>query len=166
MILMVDTKMLTLTADGVTTPCTIGRSGATAAADKREGDGRTPRGRWAIRSALLRPDRVSPPMTALPWRWLDPADGWSDDPKDPAYNTRVRHPHAFSAEHLWRDDGLYDLIVELGYNDAPAVPGKGSAIFLHCMIAGRPTAGCVAIDREALDALLPHLASGDAINIA
>jgi L,D-peptidoglycan transpeptidase YkuD (ErfK/YbiS/YcfS/YnhG family) len=166
MILMVDTKMLTLTADGVTTPCTIGRSGATAAADKREGDGRTPRGRWAIRSALLRPDRVSPPMTALPWRWLDPADGWSDDPKDPAYNTRVRHPHAFSAEHLWRDDGLYDLIVELGYNDAPAVPGKGSAIFLHCMIAGRPTAGCVAIDREALEALLPHLASGDAINIA
>lgn len=166
MILMVDTKMLTLTADGVTTPCTIGRSGATAAADKREGDGRTPRGRWAIRSALLRPDRVSPPMTALPWRWLDPADGWSDDPKDPAYNTRVRHPHAFSAEHLWRDDGLYDLIVELGFNDAPAVPGKGSAIFLHCMIAGRPTAGCVAIDREALEALLPHLASGDAINIA
>lgn len=166
MILMVDTKMLTLTADGVTTPCTIGRSGATAAADKREGDGRTPRGRWAIRSALLRPDRVSPPMTALPWRWLDPADGWSDDPKDPAYNTRVRHPHAFSAEHLWRDDGLYDLIVELGYNDAPAVPGKGSAIFLHCMIAGRPTAGCVAIDREALEALLPHLAPGDAINIA
>lgn len=166
MILMVDTKMLTLTADGVTTPCTIGRSGATAAADKREGDGCTPRGRWAIRSALLRPDRVSPPMTALPWRWLDPADGWSDDPKDPAYNTRVRHPHAFSAEHLWRDDGLYDLIVELGYNDAPAVPGKGSAIFLHCMIAGRPTAGCVAIDREALEALLPHFAPGDAINIA
>ncbi len=166
MILHVDTAALTLTADGVSTVCTIGRSGATAAATKVEGDDCTPRGRWAIRSALLRPDRITAPVTTLPWRWLDPADGWSDDPRDPAYNTRVRHPHPFSAEHLWRDDGQYDIIVELGYNDAPAVPGKGSAIFLHCMIVGQPTAGCVAIDREALEALLPHLASSDAIEIA
>ena len=166
MILRVDTAALTLTADGVATPCLIWRSGATAAAAKREGDGCTPCGRGAIRSALIRPDRVAAPVTALPWRWLDPADGWSDDPRDPAYNRPVRHPHPFSAEHLWRDDGLYDVIVELGYNDAPAVPGKGSAIFLHCMIAGQPTAGCVAIDREALEALLPHLAPGDTIDIA
>lgn len=165
MILAVDTAALTLTADGVSTPCLIGGSGATTAASKHEGDGCTPRGRWAIRSALIRLDRVAAPVTALPWRAINPADGWSDDPRDPAYNTRVRHPHPFSAEHLWRDDGLYDVIVELGYNDTPPVAGKGSAIFLHCMIAGHPTAGCVAIDREALEALLPHLAPGDWIEI-
>ncbi len=115
MILRVDTAALTLTADGVTTPCRIGRTGSIAAADKREGDGHTPRGRFALRQALLRPDRgIAAPVTGLPWRWLARDDGWSDDPADPAYNTLVRHPHPFSAEHLWRDDGLYDVIVAAG----------------------------------------------------
>ncbi len=167
MILHVDTAALTLTADGVSTPCIIGRTGAIAAADKREGDGHTPRGRFAQREVLLRPDRgLAAPTTALAWRWLAPDDGWSDDPADPAYNTAVRHPHAFSAERLWRDDGLYDVIVPLGYNDVAPVPGRGSAIFLHCIEAGHPvTAGCVAVQREALLALLPWLRREDWIDI-
>ena len=166
--LTVDCAARTLTADGVATPCRIGRSGAIAAGDKREGDGYTPRGTWRLREALLRPDCAVPaPGTALPWRWLDPADGWSDDPADPAYNKPVRHPHAFSAERLWRDDGQYDIIVPLGYNDAPPVAGRGSAIFLHCTADGHPaTAGCVAIAREALVALLPFLTGDDWIEIA
>ncbi len=165
--LTVDAAALTLIADGVATPCVIGRSGPVAAADKREGDGHTPLGVFALREALLRPDRnINPPLTALPWRWLRPGDGWSDDPADPAYNRPVSHPHAFSAEHLWRDDGLYDVIVPLGYNDAPPVPGRGSAIFLHCTAPRHPTTdGCVAIDREALVALLPWLARGDTLEI-
>lgn len=167
MILQVDTTKRTLTVDGVATPCLIGRNGAVSAITKREGDGCTPLGRWRLRSALLRPGRVTPLVSRLPWRWLRPDDGWSDDPADPAYNTGVRHPYAFSAEHLWRDDGLYDVIVVLGYNDLPPVRGLGSAIFLHCIAPGHPTtAGCVAIDREALEALLPHLATTDWINIA
>ena len=167
MILQIDTAALTLTADGVATPCRIGRSGAVAASAKREGDGATPLGTFALREALLRPDRgFAAPVTALPWRWLDPADGWSDDPADPEYNTRIHLPHPFSAEHLWRDDGLHDVIVPIGYNDAPPVAGHGSAIFLHCTVPGHPvTAGCVAIDREALLALLPFLHPGDAIAI-
>ena len=167
MILRVDTAALTLTADGVATPCLIGRTGAIAAAAKREGDGHTPRGKFALRAALLRPDRgLVAPVTTLPWRWLAPDDGWSDDPADPVYNTAVRHPHPFSAEHLWRDDGLYDIIVPLGYNDDPPAPGRGSAVFLHCTTPGHPTtAGCVAIDREALLALLPWLTSNDWIDI-
>lgn len=156
-----------LTADGVSTPCLIGRNGALPAAAKHEGDGCTPLGRWAVRSALLRLDRVTRPASALPWRPLRTDDGWSDDPADPAYNTAVRHPHPFSAEHMWREDGLYDVIVVLGYNDAPPVPGRGSAIFLHCLASGHPaTAGCVAIDREALEAMLPRLAVTDWIDIA
>lgn len=165
--LQVDTAALTLTADGVTCRCAIGRQGATPVANKREGDGRTPLGRFALRSALVRLDRVAAPETALPWRALDPRDGWSDDPRDPAYNRLVRHPHAFSAEHLWRDDGLYDIVVVLDYNDAPPVPGMGSAIFLHCASQDfRPTEGCAAISRDALAALLPHLAATDWIEIA
>ena len=85
--------------------------------------------------------------------------------RDPAYNRPVRHPHGFSAEHLWRQDGLYDVVIVLGHNDAPPVPKLGSAIFLHCWRDGAPTEGCVAMAREDLLALLVELAPGDRITI-
>ncbi|QJU57245.1 L,D-transpeptidase family protein [Sphingomonas sp. AP4-R1] len=146
--------------------CAIGRGGTIAAADKREGDGATPLGDWPIRALLLRPDRVGPIRTALPWRWIRPDDGWSDDPADPAYNRAVRHPHAFSAERLWREDGLYDLIVILGHNDAPPVPGLGSAIFLHCWRDKATTEGCVAVAKDDLIALVERLTPGEMLRIA
>ncbi|HWL48131.1 MAG TPA: L,D-transpeptidase family protein [Sphingomonadaceae bacterium] len=166
-VLHVDPAAATLTAFSVAIGCTLGRAGACPAGEKREGDGRTPLGAWPLRAVLLRPDRVAAPAgLRLPWRWLRPADGWSDDPADPAYNRPVRHPHRFSAERLWRDDSLYDVIVILGHNDAPPVPGRGSAIFLHCRNGARPTEGCVAIAREALLGLLPRIAPGDTLLIA
>jgi L,D-peptidoglycan transpeptidase YkuD (ErfK/YbiS/YcfS/YnhG family) len=137
-----------------------------AAADKREGDGATPMGIWLIRGVLLRPDRVDlPENLILPWRWIRRDDGWSDGVGDPAYNRPVRHPHGFSAEKLWRDDGLYDVIVVVGHNDTPPAPGAGSAIFLHCWQGGAPTEGCVAVAREDLVALLPGLSASDALEI-
>lgn len=162
----VDTAARTLTAGGRTIGCTIGCGGPCPAADKREGDGRTPLGAWPVRAVLLRRDRVAAPAgLMLPWRWIAPADGWSDDVRDPAYNRPVVHPHSFSAERLWRDDGLYDVIVVLGHNDTPPVPGLGSAIFLHCRDGDRPTEGCVAVARGELLALLPGVRAGDAVVI-
>lgn len=125
--------------------CAIGKGGLTQ--DKREGDGATPIGTWPLRRVLYRPDRVSAPRTAgLPVAAIDPTDGWCDDPAHPAYNRPVRLPFAASHEILWREDGVYDVIVVLGHNDAPPVPGAGSAIFLH---VARPafegTEGCVAL---------------------
>jgi L,D-peptidoglycan transpeptidase YkuD (ErfK/YbiS/YcfS/YnhG family) len=164
--IIVDTAARQLRGFGLEIGCEIGRSGTVDAAAKREGDGATPTGHWPIRAALLRADRVAPPVGwRLPWRWVRGDDGWSDDPADPAYNRPVRHPHAFSAERLWREDGLYDAIVVLGHNDAPPVAGAGSAIFLHCAIAGHATEGCVAIARDALLLLLGKVGSGDAIEI-
>jgi L,D-peptidoglycan transpeptidase YkuD (ErfK/YbiS/YcfS/YnhG family) len=163
--LTVDTGNRTLTAFGRTIPCAIGRNGAVPAAAKREGDSMTPVGTWPIRTLLLRPDRVPLTPLRLPWRWLRPHDGWSDDPADPAYNRPVRHPHGFSAERLWRDDGLYDAILTLGHNDAPPAAGMGSAIFLHCWNEGQPTEGCVAIAKEELLRLLSLIAIGDVIRI-
>ncbi|MGL4542832.1 MAG: L,D-transpeptidase family protein, partial [Polymorphobacter sp.] len=129
MTLVCDSRAGVLTAFGQHWRCAIGRGGVIDAAAKHEGDGATPLGHWPLRCALLRPDRVATPATALPWRWLRPADGWSDDGRDPAYNRPVSHPHGFSAERLWRDDGAYDVIVVLGHNDGPPRPGAGSAIF-------------------------------------
>ena len=164
--LAVDPATLMLHAGVRSIRCSIGRGGTRSAAEKREGDGATPLGDWPIRGALLRPDRVRPPHPLkLPWRWLRPDDGWSDDPADVVYNQPVRHPHAFSAERLWRGDGLYDAIIVLGHNDAPPQPGYGSAIFLHCWHEGASTEGCVAIERSALLELLPALRIGDVLAI-
>lgn len=133
--------------------CALGRSGITTS--KSEGDGATPRGVFALRCVLFRPDRETRPLTALPCRALDRADGWCDAPADPAYNRPVRLPYQASAEALWREDHVYDLIVPLGYNDDPVVPGKGSAIFLHLARPDfTPTEGCVALKRDDLLAVL------------
>jgi len=164
--ILVDTASRRLVALGESIPCEIGRSGTIAADAKREGDGATPLGSWPIRAVLLRSDRVPAPVGwQLPWRWIRPDDGWSDDPRDPSYNRPVRHPHAHSAERLWRDDGLYDVVVVLGHNDRPPLPGAGSAIFLHCAKPGHPTEGCVAIPTDALLWLLARTSLQDVVEI-
>ena len=67
-------------------------------------------------------------------------------------------PHPARHERLWRDDAVYDVIVELGYNDDPPVAGRGSAIFFHCAREGlAPTAGCVALRQADMRRLLPRL---------
>jgi len=127
----------------------LGRGGV--ATEKREGDHKTPAGSFAMRQVLYRPDRFAQPASRLPIRALSPTDGWCDAPDDPRYNQLVMLPYAASHESLWRSDEIYDLIVPLGYNDDPAVPGLGSAIFLH---VARPdwsgTEGCVALARTDL----------------
>ena len=164
--MIVATAAGTLTAFGETIPCVIGKGGTVAAADKREGDGATPLGTWPVRCAQLRPDRGLLPPRALPWRWLRETDGWSDDPADPAYNRPVTHPHHFSAERLWRDDRVYDVIIVLGYNDAPPVPGLGSAIFLHgTQPDRRPTEGCVAVELGVLAGILAKMSAGEVLEI-
>lgn len=164
--MVVDTAARTLSAFGRTLACEIGRAGATPEAVKREGDGMTPLGVYPIRCALFRPDRAIPPAgMRLPWRWTRQADGWSDDSADPLYNRPVRHPWPFSAERMQRADALYDVIVVLGHNDAPVRPGMGSAIFLHCRIAGHATEGCVAIDKQDLLDILGRLSPDDVIAI-
>lgn len=133
--------------------CAIGRAGLTA--DKREGDLMTPAGRFPLRFCYYRPDRMAAPETGLPLIPLEPDDGWCDDPAHPLYNQPVKLPFEASHEKLWREDHLYDLIVPLGYNDDPVIPGKGSAIFLHIMRDdGVGTEGCVAVKKEDLLALL------------
>lgn len=135
-------------------PITIGRGGF--AADKREGDLCTPLGIFPMRQLYYRPDKfTTPPRTVLPVQALKPTDGWCDDPAHPDYNTLVSLPFAASHEKLWREDHLYDVIVPLGYNDGPIVPGRGSAIFMHLMRDdGVGTEGCIALKREHLLALL------------
>ena len=149
-----------LSAPGHDCSCLIGKAGTIPAADKREGDMASPIGSWPLRRVFFRPDRLDPPRTALPLVPLHEGLGWCDDPGDPRYNRLVALPFAASHEVMWRADHLYDLVVELGYNDDPPVAGHGSAIFLHIREAHTThTAGCVAVTR---DDLLRLLANADA----
>lgn len=150
---------ITVTADGWLNfagerhVCALGRAGVVA--DKREGDWGTPVGTMPLRCVYFRPDRLPRPDTALPVHAVGPSDGWCDDPADANYNRPVKLPYPASAEPLWRDDHRYDLIVPLGWNDDPPVPGCGSAIFLHVAPPeGRPTAGCIGLPVAVLLRLL------------
>jgi L,D-peptidoglycan transpeptidase YkuD (ErfK/YbiS/YcfS/YnhG family) len=138
-------------------PCALGRSGITDA--KSEGDGGTPVGTYPLRSLFYRPDRVAAPKSGLDAKPLQKDYGWGDDPSDPVtYNRLALLPIDSGHEVLWRDDEIYDLIVVIGYNDSPPVPGRGSAIFMHLARPGyTPTEGCVALSQPDLLALLAKI---------
>ena len=134
-------------------PCALGRSGMTHS--KREGDGATPIGTLRFGQLHWRGDRMRHPRTALPLRRISTQAGWCDDPGNRRYNRPVTLPFPASHERMWRDDGLYDVVIELGWNMRPAIKGRGSAIFMHVARPGyQPTEGCVALRRDHLLRLL------------
>ena len=144
-------------------PCEIGKGGLSDA--KREGDGATPRGVHRIVGMLHRPDRVARPV---PWSHpIGPGDLWSDDVADEEYNHAVRAPWPFSHERLRRADPLYDIVLITDWNYPDAVPGKGSAIFVHQRRRpGYPTEGCLALRRDHLRWLAERIEVGTRLIIA
>ena len=145
-------------------PAVLGRSGI--AADKREGDGATPRGRFALTRLWWRPDRAPRPRSLLPVRRIDPALAWCENPADRRYNRPFRRSANEPGDRLWRDDRLYDLMIEISHNTRPRVAGRGSAVFLHVARPDRSgTAGCVALDAKDLQRLLGRLGPNTRIDI-
>ncbi len=144
--------------------CALGKAGVTH--DKQEGDLKTPLGRYALHDVYYRQDRTALTGVTLPSIPITDTMGWCDDPTHPEYNRLVTLPFTASHEHLWRKDHRYDLLIPIGYNDNPPVPGKGSAIFLH--LATRDyegTEGCVAISRPDMERLLKHIDAETVIDI-
>ncbi len=153
-----------LVAGHLALPVALGRGGIKA--NKREGDGGTPRGSFLLRRLWWRADRMPRPRTALPVRRIRPHDGWCEDPGDRRYNRPVEVPTHSTADRLWRDDRLYDLIIEISHNTRPTIAGRGSAVFIHVarpMFA--PTAGCVALEGRALARLIARLGPRTRIDI-
>jgi L,D-peptidoglycan transpeptidase YkuD (ErfK/YbiS/YcfS/YnhG family) len=142
----------------------IGRSGIRA--NKREGDGATPRGRFRLRRLWWRPDRRARPATQLPIRRIDPSIAWCEDPSDRRYNRPFRRCAGEAGDRLWRDDRLYDVVIEIDHNTQPRIAGRGSAVFIHLARPnGSPTAGCVALAPAALHRLLARLGPKTRIEI-
>ena len=145
-----------LQAGGRHIPVALGAGGIRA--DKREGDKGTPRGRFRPLRVWWRADRGLCPSTSLPVRRIGPGDGWCEDPTDRRYNRPIQVPPRATGDRLWRQDRLYDLIVEIDHNTRPRVAGRGSAVFIHVARPGfAPTAGCVALRVPELRRLIPRL---------
>lgn len=145
-----------LIAGAIALPVALGRGGIRA--NKREGDGGTPRGTFRLVRLWWRADRTPRPATRLPTRRIGPCDGWCEDPRDRRYNQPVRLSPRHPGDRLWRADRLYDLIIELDHNTRPRVAGRGSAVFVHVARPGfAPTAGCVALKSDSLRRLLARL---------
>lgn len=153
-----------LTAGRVALPVALGRTGI--AANKREGDGTTPRGAFRLVRLWWRADRLPRPPTRLPSRRITADLAWCEDPADRRYNRPFRRSASEPGDRLWRADALYDLVIELDHNSRPRVAGRGSAVFIHVARAGlAPTAGCVALPKASLHRLLPRVRAGTMIQI-
>ena len=145
-----------LTAQSQIIPVALGRGGIKA--NKREGDGGTPRGTFRPRQLWWRADRHPRPRTFLPVRAIGPGDAWCEDPEDRRYNQPIRLDRDQTGDRLKRDDHLYDFIVEIDHNTEPRIAGRGSAVFLH-LARGNfgPTAGCVSMTKSAMLRLLQRI---------
>jgi L,D-peptidoglycan transpeptidase YkuD (ErfK/YbiS/YcfS/YnhG family) len=153
-----------LIAGTLALPVALGRSGIKA--NKREGDGATPRGRFRLVRLWWRGDRLPRPQTRLPLRMIRPQDGWCENPQDRRYNQPVQLPDDSEADRLTRSDRLYDLIIELDHNTRPRIAGRGSAVFVHIARPQfAPTAGCVALTLPALRRLVERLGPDTVIEI-
>ncbi len=152
--------------EAVQAKCALGANGMCAAQNKREGDGKTPKGEYHLRRVLYRADRIDAPQTVLPVRAVHQNDGWCDDPGDPAYNRPIALPYAARHEPLWRIDHVYDLIGVISHNDNPPVRELGSAVFIHLARPDySPTRGCVALAEPDLRALLTFASTSTQIRI-
>ena len=118
-----------LKLNALSAPCALGHGGVAKA--KTEGDGITPAGAWPVRRIWYRPDREPPPVASLEICQIDRKRGWCDDIKRAEYNRPVTLPFDGSHEVLWREDGLYDIFLELGFNDAP--PCRQRAALFFCI---------------------------------
>jgi L,D-peptidoglycan transpeptidase YkuD (ErfK/YbiS/YcfS/YnhG family) len=153
-----------LSAGPLALPVALGRGGIKA--NKREGDGATPRGTFRLKQLWWRADRHPRPATLLPVRRIAADDGWCEDPRDRLYNRPIKVPPGATADRLRRVDHLYDYIIELDHNPRPRIAGRGSAVFIHAARAGfAPTAGCVALSLPALRRLLARLGPRTRVSI-
>jgi L,D-peptidoglycan transpeptidase YkuD (ErfK/YbiS/YcfS/YnhG family) len=136
-------------------PAWIGRDGVGQAS---ESTAHTPAGGWPLTEAF----GTEPAETRLPYRRVTTSDWWVSDVGSPYYNTHFSGAPGTcpfdeaAGENLGAAGPAYTHAIVIDYNRDPVVPGAGSAFFLH-VTNGEPTAGCVAIPKRDLDALLRWL---------
>ena len=146
MIILVKNKH-TLQIDEFKFKCCIGKNGSTY--NKKEGDRKTPRGKFKIENLYFRKDRIKKPSTSLKCIEIKKNMAWCDDINFPKkYNKLFKIEEKIKHEKLKRKDNKYDLLIPIKYNFKKPIPGKGSCIFIHLTKNYKPTAGCIALKEK------------------
>jgi len=137
----------TLKVDDFSFKCVVGKNGISN--NKVEGDKKTPRGIFDIENLYYRKDKIKTIQTKLRSIPISKSMGWCDDVKNKKnYNKLIKIGNKIKHEKLFRNDRKYDLLIPIKYNYKKKILGKGSCIFLHLTNNYKPTAGCIAINKN------------------
>jgi len=154
----------TLQIDEFKFRCCIGKKGSTI--NKKEGDKKTPKGKFEIENLYFRKNRIKKPSTSLKCIEIKEDMGWCDDVNYPKkYNKFFKINKKINHEKLKRKDHKYDLLIPIKYNFKKPIPGKGSCIFIHLTKDYKPTAGCVALKEKDFLIMLKLLKKNSKIKI-
>ena len=127
--------------------CVIGKNGISR--NKIEGDGKTPKGLFNIENLYFRKDRIKKIQTKLKSIPISKSMGWCDDINNKKkYNKLMQVNKKVKHEKLFRKDKKYDLLIPIKYNYKKRILRKGSCIFLHLTNNYKPTAGCIALNKN------------------
>ena len=137
----------TLWVDDFIFKCSIGKNGLTK--NKKEGDKKTPKGKFEIEKLYFRKDRINKPETLLKCVEIKKDMGWCDDENYPLkYNKLIKINKKIRHEKLKRKDHKYDLLIPIKYNFKKPIPGLGSCIFIHLTDDYKPTDGCISLKKK------------------
>ena len=142
----------TLICDDFQFKCSIGKNGKSR--KKKEGDNKTPIGRFAIENLYYRSDRIKKPFTELKCIKIKKNMGWCDDVNDKNYNKLITINNKIKHERLFRKNTIYDLLIPICYNTKKPIRRKGSAIFIHLTNNYEKTLGCIALKENDLLTIL------------
>lgn len=130
---------------------------------KKEGDGKAPAGVFRL-SKVFGYAPEEQPGWKMPYVNLTPSIQCVDDTNSKFYNTLVNTTKispdwgTHENEEMRRSDDLYRWGILVDHNENPAIPGKGSCIFMHIWRGpGQPTVGCTAMPQANLETLLGWL---------
>ena len=142
----------------LSTPGFVGKNGLCPDEDHKEGCGQTPAGIYHFNRAFgIAPD----PGCAIPYFQVNENTYWSGDP-DRQYNRMVDIRDVpdlvmDDSEHIVDYEYQYQYCLNISFNE-DGTPGRGSAIFLHCLGPAKPwTGGCVAVPENIMKLIMRNV---------
>ena len=142
----------------LSTPGFVGKNGLCLDEDHKEGCGQTPIGVYHFNKAF---GIAADPGCAIPYVQADENTYWSGDP-DRQYNRMVdirEVPDLVKddSEHILDYEYQYQYCLNISFNEE-CTPGRGSAIFLHCLGPVKPwTGGCVAVPENIMKMVMQNV---------
>ena len=141
----------------LSTPGFVGKNGLCLDADHVEGCGQTPIGVYRFNKAF---GIAADPGCILPYDQVTEDTYWSGDQREGMrYNEMVdikEYPDLMmdDSEHIVDYDFQYQYCLNISFNEE-GTPGRGSAIFLHCLGPIKPyTGGCVAVPENIMKLIM------------